>query len=402
MKVLVLSAQFPYPPRSGFETRVCQLIRQLAEHHEVTLLSFREPGQDETSDVYPGQPNVAVRAIVHRSQSGNLKRATQLLTIASPKPYACRSVYSHEMQDAITELCTQANFDVVQLESSLFCQYRYPAQVKLVLDEHNIEYELLARMARGERSLTRRLFNQIEANRFRRFERRAWKSVDGSLVCSERESAILQTHASRTPLAVVPNGVDLDHFRPSGDEPQPLTAAFNGVLDYRPNLDAAHYLLDEIWPRVLRGCPEAYLSIVGRAKDDAIINALRRPGVEITGEVEDVRPHLQRAAVVLAPLRMGGGTRLKIVEGLALGKAMVSTHIGCEGIRVRDQEHLLIADSADSFAAAVLQLFDDQVLAQRLGRRGRELVEAAYSWDVAGQNLRALLATMVESDLEFV
>jgi glycosyltransferase involved in cell wall biosynthesis len=305
------------------------------------------------------------------------------------------------MQEAITELCTKEDFDVVQLESSLFCQYSYPAHVKLLLDEHNIEYELLTRMARSERSLTRRLFNRIEADRFRRFERRAWDSVDGSLVCSERESEILRTYAPRTPVVVAPNGVDLDYFRPSSAAPEPLTAVFNGVLDYRPNFDAALYLVDEIWPQVLSARPEARLAIVGRARD-ADINALRRPSVDITGEVADIRPHLQRAAVVLAPLRMGGGTRLKIVEGLALGKAIVSTHVGCEGIAVRDREHLLIADDADAIAAAVLELFDDQSLAQRLGRRGRELVEAQYSWNVAGQRLHTLLATMVDSDREFV
>ena len=160
---------------------------------------------------------------------------------------------------------------------------------------------------------------------------------------------------------------DLDVFRPSRTPPEPRSVVFNGILDYRPNLDAANHLVDEIWPRVQRHSPGARLTIVGRGHPGDI-QRLRRPGVAVTGEVPDVRPYLERAAVVAVPVRMGGGTRLKVLEGLAVGKPMVSTTLGCEGVTVRDGEHLLMADGADAFAAAIGRLFEHPGLGHALGR----------------------------------
>jgi sugar transferase (PEP-CTERM/EpsH1 system associated) len=393
VNVLVLSTQFPYPPRSGFEMRVYQLVRGLAARHSVTLLSFAEA--HERDDVAELSREVSVRTVEYRPARGLGKRRAQLTKLVSRLPYACHHVHSEEMQAAITELCSSGAFDIVQLESSLFCQYAFPSDVRLVLDEHNIEYEVLFRMYQNERSLPRRAFSWLEYVRFRRFEQEAWRDVDGCLVCSEREAEVLHAREQELPVTVVPNGVDIDHFRPALASPEPETVVFNGVLNYRPNLDAALHLVDDIWPLVLARCPDARLAIVGRA-GDVDVSALRRPGVEVTGEVADVRPYLQRAAVEVVPLRMGGGTRLKVVEGLALGKAMVSTSLGCEGIAVRDREHLLIADDAASFADRIVALFVDPAWGERLGRAGRKLVEHTYSWDLAGERLVGLYEQVLE------
>jgi glycosyltransferase involved in cell wall biosynthesis len=169
---------------------------------------------------------------------------------------------------------------------------------------------------------------------------------------------------------------------------------FNGVLDYRPNLDAAHHLVEEVWPLVLRRRPQARLLIVGRG-DEAERERLRRPGVEATGEVPDVRPYLAGAAVVIVPIRMGGGTRLKVVEALSMAKPMVSTTLGCEGVNVRHGEHLLVADGAEEFAGAVTQLLEDRWLAAELGRAGRARMEEEYSWELAGERLERLYARML-------
>jgi glycosyltransferase involved in cell wall biosynthesis len=358
----------------------------------VTLLSFAEPGEALDADALAA--DIPVRTITYEPPGVLAKRVRQLLSIASTKPWACQDVYSAAMQQAITELCESGRFDIVQLESSVFCQYRFPAGVRVVLDEHNIEYELLWRMGQNERSALRRVFNRLEYLRFRRFERRSWTQVDGVLVCSEREVALVREQAPGTPVAVVPNGVDLDYFSPAQIEPEPFTAVFNGVLDYRPNLDAALHLVQDVWPLVLARCPQARLSIIGRAGQEDV-SALRGPGVELTGEVPDIRPHLNRAAVVTVPIRIGGGTRLKVVEALALGKPIVSTTIGCEGIAVRDGEHLLIADGARAIADAVVSLFDADLLPLELGRAGRNLVEAEYSWDLAGGRVQTLYDSLL-------
>jgi glycosyltransferase involved in cell wall biosynthesis len=192
----------------------------------------------------------------------------------------------------------------------------------------------------------------------------------------------------------VPNGVDIDFFRPAAIDSSPGTLLFNGVLDYHPNRDAVEYLLTQVLPRIRERRPDVRLKVVGRGAP-AELERLRRAGLEVTGEVPDLRPHLQEAAVVLVPIRMGGGTRLKVLEGLAMARPMVSTSIGCEGIDVRDGEHLLIADTADAFADQVDRILGDPALAARLGHAGRTLVEDRYSWDRAGDRLEDLYRSVV-------
>jgi glycosyltransferase involved in cell wall biosynthesis len=388
MKVLMISPQFPAPPRSGFTMRVYQLARQLALRHDVTLLSYASA--EEQRDVADlTDRGIRVEVIERQEASHAAKRVAQARSALSSQPFSCRAIRSEQMQDAIDGLCASEHFDVVHLESSMLCTFAFPPGVRLVLDEHNIEYELFRRMCEGERSLGRRSFNRLEYRRFRRFEQVSWKRVDGCVVTSEREQPTILASAPATPIAVVPNGVDLEYFRGSGIVAEPYTVVFNGILTYRPNVDAAYHLVEDVWPLVRERCPRAELTIAGRSYA-ADARRLRRSGVTLTGEVPDVRPYLERAAVVAVPVRIGGGTRLKVVEGLSMGKAMVSTSLGCEGVAVRNGEHLLIRDRAAEFAGAIAELFEDDPLRRDLGRAGRRLVEREYSWDLAGERLEAL------------
>lgn len=387
MKVLIVAAQFPYPPRSGFATRVYQLARQLAKRHEVTILSYA--WADEREGVAALAEELSVHTVERAPMSLRAKRTAQAASMFSLEPYYCRDVYSDAMQCAIREVCSDRAFDIIQLESSFLCGFAFPRGVGLVIDEHNIESEVFRRMSGGEKSPPRRVFNRVEYARFRRFERRWWNRADGCVVTSERELPVIAENAPQTPVAVVPNGVDLEYFTPSHEAVEPHTVVFNGILTYRPNVDAARYLVDEVWPLVRRGRPEARLTIVGRAPS-AEAGPLRRPSVEVTGEVPDIRPYLAKAAVVVAPVRIGGGTRLKIVEGLAMGKAIVSTSLGCEGIPVRDREHLMIADDPEAFASRIIELFERPELGSEFARSGRYLVEQEYSWETAAERLDAL------------
>ncbi|HEX2703016.1 MAG TPA: glycosyltransferase family 4 protein [Solirubrobacteraceae bacterium] len=399
MKILVVSTQFPYPPRSGSEARVYQLMRQLARRHEVTLLSYAMP--DEREDAAALAAELTVRVVERSAAPRKAKRAVQLLSIASRLPYACREVRSQQMQRAIDELCAQVQFDVIQLESLPTSQFSLPIAPKLLLDEHNIEYELLRRQSEQERSIIRRVYNRVEHARVRRFEQSTWERVDGCLLTSERELEIVRRHAPGLAAAVVPNGVDLQRFQATDRPVEPFSAVFNGVLDYRPNVDAALYLVDQIWPLVLEVCPQARLSLVGRAPPSEV-RRLGRRGVTVTGEVADIRPYLERATVVVVPMRMGGGTRLKVVESLALSKATVSSSLGCEGIAVTPGRDLLTADDPRSFAEGILELFENEPQRRELGRNGRALVEREYSWDLAGEQMESFLEALVAQSSERV
>jgi glycosyltransferase involved in cell wall biosynthesis len=387
-RVLVLSAQFPYPATWGFATRVHELAKQLTASYDVTLLSYASVvDRDHVEDL---QQELDVVVVPHEPASWTAKRAAQLASVASTRPFQSRIVHSAAMQQAIDELCATRDYGFVQLESSVLCSFRIPHGPRVVLDEHNLEYELFRRMGDGERSAPRRAFSELEHLRMRRFERRAWSRVDACAVTSEREARIVRAHVPATPVAVVPNGADLEQFAPDPDVTvEPYTVVFNGNLEYRPNLDAAWFLVDEVWPRVTARFPAAQLTIVGAGRPSDIRN-LQRDGLTVTGRVAAVQPYLARAAIVAVPIRMAGGTRLKVVEALALGKPIVSTTIGFEGIDAVPGTHLVVGDTAESFASHLNRLFFDRASAEQLGRHGRELVEREYSWDHAGARLRDL------------
>lgn len=392
MKILIVSAQFPYPTRSGFSTRVYQLARWLASRHDVTLLSYASP--HERSGVAGLSTQMTVKAVQTEPLAPAGKRVAQAVSIVSSRPYYCREIHSKGMQQAIDDLCVTESFDVIQVESSFLCTFRFPRDARLVIDEHNIESELFHRMSKNERSLPRRVFNGVEYRRFRRFEQACWQRADACVVTSDREVQAVRTRAPNTPVAVVPNAVDLDYFSYSRNPSEAQTVIFTGTLNYRPNLDAARYLIDDVWPLVRRRCPEATLTLTGR-KDGVDTRSLAKPGVQLLGEVPDIRPHVSAAAVVAVPIRIGAGTRLKVLEALAMGKPIVSTTVGCEGVAVRDGEHLMIADDAVAFAERILEVFADSSLQDALGRAGRRLVEARYSWALAGGGLESLYEEIV-------
>jgi sugar transferase (PEP-CTERM/EpsH1 system associated) len=386
LRILIVSPHMPSPPTWGFAIRIHQMVRWLAVRDEVTVLCFLREGQAEhAADLrLLGARVHTVPAPVTRTLS---KRAAQLASVASRSSYASRMLYAPAMQSAMTELVAQQRFDVVQIESSHMSCYAVGAVPALVLDEHNLESEVFQRMCRAERSLPRRLFNGLEYRKVRREELRCWRRFDGCILTSERESTTVHQRVPSVTTAVVPNGVDLEYFHPSPQPAIPDSLVFTGLMRYRPNLDAVQYFVREVLPLLQRVRPGVRLTVVG-SDVPAELARLAGPSVVITGRVPDVRPYLAAAAAVVVPLRMGGGTRLKVLEALAMGRAVVSTSIGCEGLRTEDGVHLLTADDPRSLAERILLVLSTPSLAEELGRRGRLLVEASYGWEMVVDGLR--------------
>jgi sugar transferase (PEP-CTERM/EpsH1 system associated) len=387
LHVLVVAARLPFPPRWGFATRVYHLTRQLAARHRVTLAAYA--GAADGDAVERLRAEFPVEVVTRDVPSRLARRAKQVRSLASRTPYDSLATYSKEMQRLIDRIAAERRVDVVQIESTLLSIFRLPEDALVIVDEHNIDYEYYARMRENERSLLRRAFYRLEELRFRRFEQRCWRDVDGCVMTSDREAEEVRAVAPGTPTAGVPNGVDVEYFRPTDEPVEPRTIVFNGTLDYRPNLDGASFLVRQVLPRVRDRYPDVRVVLVGRGSP-AELDAFRGHGVEVTGEVPDVRPYLARAAVVAVPIRTGSGTRLKVVEGLAMGRPMASTTVGCEGVDVRDGEHLLIADTPEAFADAIVRLFEDPALGDQLARAGREKMVAEYSWEYAGELLESL------------
>ena len=378
MRILILSPALPYPPTWGFVTRVYHFLRLLAHRHSVTLLTY--------ADADDGQHVAALRAIgtdVHTIPpviTKGTKRLRQLSSLFSPVSYQWRSHHSAQMQQKLTALTHQQHFDIIQIESSQLGCFEFDRGAALVLDEHNIEYELLYRTFRTERSPLRRAYNWIEFKKFKREEIGTWHRAAGTVTTSAREAEIIRGIAPGKPVKSVPNAVDVQYFSPSNEPTDPDAIVLTGLMKYRPNVDAAVYFVRDVLPQILSVRPNLVFYIVGGEPPDDV-RQLAGSNVVVTGTVADVRPYVHKAAVFVVPLRMGGGTRLKVLEGLSMQKAMVSTSLGCEGIDVEDNRHLLIADTPASFAGAVLRLLEDPTLADTLAKTGRDLVDRHYRWE---------------------
>jgi len=388
LRILVVSPQLPRPASSGFATRVFELVRHLASRHSLTVLCHES---HEASADEPLHEICEVMALPSRDVAPATRRLSQALSLASPTPFHARHVATRPMQRALHSLLRSTPFDIVQFESSQLSPLGLPSGVATVFDEHNIEYELLDRMAHGEASALRRTFNDIEHRKFAGIERRAWRDADACAVTSLREAHIVKDYAPMTPVAVVPNAVDLDYFAPRHGSPSADSMVFTGILTYRPNLDAALHLTRTLFPMIASRRPGATLTVVGHGRA-ADLDKLRGPGVTVTGKVPDVRPYLATASVVVTPLRMGGGTRLKVLEALAMAKPVVSTSLGSEGIAVTPGEHLLVADEDEVFSDLVAHLLRDPAKRDELGSAGRSLVRDKYSWEAASERLEGLHA----------
>ena len=364
---------------SGFRTRVFQMLRHLAARHEVVLLTYAR--QTERPDIEAlRRHGIEAHTVPSEWPTGLRKRQLQAASLGAGASYQLRLHRSDAMQRALDWLVANRSFDIVQLETNLMSWLNTRGAGPVVLDEHNIEYELLARTADEEDSPLRRLFNRLECRKVRREERHAWEQADACIFTSEREAAIVRRRLPNQQIAVVPNGVDIEYFHPTAAPPVSESIVFTGLMSYRPNVDGAVWFVEEVLPRIRAARPAVTFTIAG-ARPPREVLRLAGAGVRVTGALPDMRPVIAEAAVLVAPLRMGSGTRLKVVEGLSMGKAMVSTSLGCEGIAVQDGEHLRIADSPEQFAAAVLHLFDDPAATMRLGAAGRAMVERCYGWD---------------------
>ncbi len=252
--------------------------------------------------------------------------------------------------------------------------------VPIVLFEHNVEHMIWKRLHEVEKSRWRRALLSLEWRKMRRYEARACARAGLTVAVSEADRALLAAGAPGADVRAIPTGVDTSYFNANGAVEAPATLVFTGSMDWYPNEDAIMYFMDAILPEVRREVPGVSLAVVGRDPTDRLRAAGAAAGVRVTGTVADVRPYVAEASVYVVPLRVGGGTRLKIFEALAMGKAVVSTRVGAEGLPIVSDRHFLQADSAADFARAVIGLLRDPGRRRALGMAGRRLVEERYSW----------------------
>lgn len=395
MNILVVSTNIP-SPTWGASSRNYYLLKALASKHRVSLLALSEQaGNGDLNDLSLLDGLTCSTQVVPLKASR--KRWQQLINLLSGKSYVMNAHTLLEMQNAIDELFVHNDYDLVFFESVLIANYRLPAKTKIVIDQHNIEYELHRRTFEQETARLRRWYSWLESSHLKPIELGLCRKADLVLVTSEREQEKLNSLIPGTRIEVVPNGVNIDNFNSIDDaEEVSNRIIFTGTMDYYPNINAVLYFAQQCWPLIREQVPEATWHIVGKNPSAAIQNLAQSPGIVVTGTVADVRPYLASAAVAIAPLQIGSGTRLKILEALAMRKAVVTTGIGCEGLSVQSEKHLIIADHPQEFAQTVIKLLKKPELRATLGNAGRMLVEAEYSWEYCGSRLLQKIETHFE------
>ena len=400
MKILFVTPFLPSPPRFGGQRRLDGLMRSLAKTHEVSLISFtasdefKQMSLDATRQYCKDVVTFPDMEFVQRRDKRLLQARSLLSTHSFEHLLVARRA---EFLARLQQLIDGAGFDIVQVEfvqmAALKFQLPNGRRFRTVLDEHNIEFDIVKRTAGAEVSAGRRLYSAIDWRKLKREETNAWRWFDGVSVTSERDGAILRELSPKTKLSVVPNGVDIELFQPATTEPEPDSLLFFGAMNYYPNHDGLSYFLEQVFPLILAKRPATKLRVVGPAPDS--VKRLAGPNVEITGFVDAVEPYIDRAAAVIVPLRLGGGTRLKIVEAMAKAKAIVSTRVGAEGIDVVHGESALLADDPQEFAAHVESVLASPTLTKRLGASARKLAEDRYSWPALVQGLERFYAQVL-------
>jgi glycosyltransferase involved in cell wall biosynthesis len=401
MRIAWLTPELPYwPGGSGGSTRQFHLIRRLVElGHAVDVVSPVHPDQQDGRATL-----VAAGATLYGVDRPGSRIEEVLRAVARRPSLAPRAltmpVQAWQVEIFWTRMRAAADAALARRPDAILVEHDWaarwaqdlPAGVPLVNGLENLSWDYYERRAAAADGPGARLL-AAEAERFRRFDRRALDRFDLLLAMSEDDQRELRTVSER-PSAIVPNGVDVDALRAS-PLPGTPTVLFTGTFGYAPNAEALRWLLSEIWPQVVARLPEARLLVVGKGVPDEIA-ALASPSVELAGWVPEMQPWFDRAQAVIVPMRSGGGTRLKVLDGLASGRPLVSTTMGVMGVDVRADEQVLLADGAEPFAEAVVRVLGDPALAERLGAAGRQVAEQVYDWQAIGDRLERLLRGLVD------
>lgn len=404
LKVLLLTPQTPFPPDQGAPIRNFHFVRYLGQNpaYELSLLSFARPGEDPKNSPALAELQKYCRQVELVPHPAARTRPVRLRdSLFSRLPDLAKRLASPDFQAALARLLAAEDFDVVQceaLEMTSFVLERLGLTARLVLDEHNAEYLLQRRIFEqdwqsGWKRRPAALYSWLQARRLAAYERTALAHFDRVIAVSEPDQAALEElGTARHSLAVIPNGLDLAEFQPGPVEAeQPDTLVFTGTMDFRPNVDAITWFGREVWPRVLAKKPQAQFFVVGRRPSPAVRALQNRLGIQVTGEVTDARPFVYRSALYVVPMRVGGGVRFKVLEALAMGKAVVTTTLGTDGISLTPGQEAVVADTAAAFADRVLELLDNPLRREKLAEAGRRFVEKHFDWREITPRLDAVL-----------
>jgi polysaccharide biosynthesis protein PslH len=399
MKILWVKAGGLVPLDLGGRIRSFHIAKELARTHHVTLFTFyAAEGEDlhpQLSKIFDRVECRPLRVSTRRGLGEAVQYARALL---STRPYTIAKFCKARIARDLRKLLREGSYDVIVCDFAAaggVIPWDFPC--RKVLFTHNVEAQIWQRHYEVARNLLWKALCWREFLTMARAERLYARRADHVVTVSPADQDFFAGLTDSRKVSVIPTGVDLDYFQPADSAGDAQRLVFTGTMDYFPNEDGIVYLIREILPLIRRRIPEVILSVVGR-RPSSWLQALaaKTLGVEVTGRVEDVRPYIREAAVYVVPLRVGGGTRLKIFEAMAMGKAIVSTSIGAEGLDVRHDRDIVLADGPPAFANAVVDLLQDEARRRRIGGAATELA-SRYSWPRIASRFSEILSAVVES-----
>ncbi len=394
MRLLWFSHFVPFPPRGGNLQRSFNLIRQMSNSHEISLVALNflgEPPQqllEYSSELKKYCESVEIWELPH-TWRGVRWWAELLWSPLFRDPFSCRALCSrlllsrweHKLASHTGALLHVDSIDLVLFSGAT-------NGFRKVLNHHNCESAMAYRRAQREPNPLKKAYLRLQAQKLADLERSMCANFDVNTVVSEQDLHLLRANHPRAHIHIVENGVDTSYFIPGSAQEEPRRLIFSGSLDWQPNLSAIRFLVREVWPYIKARYPDARLYLAGKNPPASVLRwAAHDSNIVVVANPDDMRPLLARAAVYVCPILEGGGTRLKILDAMAMAKPVVSTTIGCEGLRVKHGENILVADAPQEFADNVIQLLENKELRHQLGNAGRSLVEREYSWERIGQQL---------------
>lgn len=404
MNILFLSQIVPYPPHGGVLQRGYNILREIGRYNRVHLLAFLHPDTlstpalvDESLEELGKHCATVLYFPLWPKRSTIHKLAAFGAGLLYPLPFSVMAHRSTAYRNAVREITDSRSIDLLHIDTIGLAPYRTLApRIPCALTHHNIESRLMERRAETEDNPIRKFYTNLQTKRLRSYETEQSVLFDMNIVVSSTDQADLCRIAPGAAAHVIPNGVDTAYFSPGTDNHE-ISAIYTGGMNMYANKDAVLYFVRDIWPIILRSHPGAKFYAIGQDPPRELKDyASRDQSIIVTGFVDDVRPYVQKSAVYVVPLRVGGGTRLKVLDALAQGKAIVSTSVGCEGIAVTHEKDILIEDQPNQFAARVSALFSDSVMRQQLGIAARRLAVSRYDWSAIGEDLHNLYKNVVE------
>jgi sugar transferase (PEP-CTERM/EpsH1 system associated) len=395
LHILWLKTELLHPVDKGGKIRTYHMLRALKREHRVTYLTLDDGAAGAAERAAAAEYCHELVCVPHRTRAKFSAGfyAELARNLVSPLPYFMQKYRSAAMRAEIERAVARGGFDV------LVCDFLNPSvnvpprlSLPSVLFQHNVEAMIWRRHYEVQANALKKAYLYGQWRKAVAYERAACRRFDLVVAVSRADADAMRREYGVAAVADVPTGVDTEFFRPQGTEArQPHNLVFTGSMDWLPNEDAIQFFIKEILPRVRQTVPDVTLTVVGRDPFPSLLEQSRRdPAIVVTGRVEDVRPYIERAAAYVVPIRVGGGTRLKIYEAMAMERAVVSTTIGAEGLPVRAGTELLLADAPEEFAAAVVRVLTDDKLARELGAQAAATVRARFSWDGVAAEFAAL------------